>query len=98
MALIDLTGHRFGRWSVLDRAENVKYGYALWRCKCECGVIKVIAGSSLRRLRSQSCGCLNYETRRLPSGEASFNALYKNYKTNAEKRGFEFTLTECNFR
>ena len=33
---IDLTGQKFGRLLVLERAEN-KYGRTAWKCKCDCG-------------------------------------------------------------
>lgn len=47
----DLTGKKFGRWTVLRRAE--KEGY--FTCQCECGVIKDVYRSSL--LRGTSHGC-----------------------------------------
>ena len=31
----------------------------LWKCKCDCGKIKVTSASSLRTKTVQSCGCLN---------------------------------------
>jgi hypothetical protein len=55
--LIDLTGKRFGRWNVLNRAQN--RGRALmWNCKCDCGTIKEVHGTSLKSGASKSCGCL----------------------------------------
>ena len=35
--LIDLTGMKFGRLTVIERAENAKNGNLRWLCKCECG-------------------------------------------------------------
>ena len=41
MALIDLTGQKFGRLTVLYRdlkAESLrKDRHAIWKCECECG-------------------------------------------------------------
>lgn len=54
--LIDLTGKRFGRLTVLYRAEN-KNGRVYWHCKCDCGNEKDILGSSLRSGATKSCGC-----------------------------------------
>lgn len=57
--LVDITGVTFGRWKVLDRAENNHRGLAMWLCICECGTERVVAGANLRNGISKSCGCLN---------------------------------------
>ena len=59
--LIDLTGQRFGRLTVVQRAEIGKRGHALWLCKCACGKDTVVSSSSLRRGATNSCGCLRSE-------------------------------------
>ena len=59
--LIDLTGQRFGRLVVMERA-GVKNKVASWLCKCDCGKMKIINGQSLRKGYTQSCGCLRKET------------------------------------
>lgn len=56
MPLIDLTGQKFGRWTVLERAPS-KGKTSYWKCQCECGTIKDVRSQSLREGRSQSCGC-----------------------------------------
>ena len=60
--LIDLTGQKFGRLTVLKRDETVssKKG-AYWICQCECGNVKSIKSCNLRNGLTQSCGCLNRE-------------------------------------
>lgn len=60
--VIDLTGKRFGRLTVLHRVENTKAGQSQWMCKCDCGTQLVVAGQSLRNGRSKSCGCKRAET------------------------------------
>ena len=62
--LIDLTGQRFGRLTVLRRAENTKTGQSQWACKCDCGKQLIVAGQSLRNGRSKSCGCKRDEMAR----------------------------------
>lgn len=47
----DLTGQRFGRWTVLSRADH-----AMWKCRCVCGHERSVAEKSLLDGRSQSCG------------------------------------------
>lgn len=58
--LIDLTGQRFGRLTVVERAAN-HGSRVFWHCKCDCGNEKDIAGSALRYGRSTSCGCIPKE-------------------------------------
>lgn len=53
---VDLTGQRFGRLTVIERAENMGHGTA-WLCRCDCGNIKEIRSNSLRRGATSSCGC-----------------------------------------
>lgn len=58
---IDLTGQRFGRLVVIEKAGNNKEGRAMWLCRCSCGNERIILGKSLRNGHTQSCGCLNKE-------------------------------------
>jgi len=54
--LIDLTGKKIGRWTVIELA--TREPYRSWKCICECGSSKVVNGAHLRSGQSQSCGCL----------------------------------------
>lgn len=58
---IDMTGKKFGKWTVLSLAEPIKdkrgYNVHRWNCRCECGVEKCVIGTTLRNGRSSSCGC-----------------------------------------
>lgn len=55
---IDLTGKKFGRWTVLERS---KTNNQCWKCRCECGVEKDVYQSALINGKSKSCGCYNKE-------------------------------------
>ena len=61
----DLTGMKFGRWLVLEQAEDhiepSGNHCAQWLCLCDCGTKKIINGYVLRRGVSKSCGCLSQE-------------------------------------
>lgn len=61
---IDLTGEKFGRWTVLQFAgwDESKQ----WLCRCECGTERVVTGRNLRSGASYSCGCWNLEQIRQP--------------------------------
>lgn len=49
---IDLTGQKFGEWTVLEYA-----GEKQWLCRCLCGTLRYVDGSILRRGLSTHCGC-----------------------------------------
>lgn len=53
----DLMGLMFGRLTVVGEAESRKRK-AHWRCKCSCGIEKVISADALSRGATLSCGCL----------------------------------------
>lgn len=55
---VDLTGQKFGKWTVLERTENDRYGGSKWICKCDCGTIKSVLADTLKRGASKSCGCI----------------------------------------
>lgn len=54
--LIDLTGQKFGRLSVIKHL-----GSTYCECKCECGNIVNVLTSNLKSGHTKSCGCLNKE-------------------------------------
>jgi len=58
---IDLTGQIFNRLTVIKRTQNDKNRTTRWICKCICGNISIVRGTSLKNGRTQSCGCLNRE-------------------------------------
>jgi len=55
--IIDLTGQRFSKLVVIERAENDKSGKACWKCICDCGKETIVSGSNLRSGHTKSCGC-----------------------------------------
>lgn len=55
----DLTGQRFGRLVVLDRAGANHSGRSQWRCICDCGNEHTTKQSSLQNGHCKSCGCLH---------------------------------------
>lgn len=61
----DLTGQRFGRLTVIERAEDYispsGYKYVMWRCQCDCGNFVNVRTADLKNNCTQSCGCLHKE-------------------------------------
>lgn len=62
MRLVDLTGQRFGRLTVLSRAPN-DGRRTRWNCRCDCGTEKSVGTEALRCGDTSSCGCLQIEAR-----------------------------------
>jgi hypothetical protein len=54
--LIDLTGQRFGRWTVLTLHPKRTGRRTLWRCVCDCGSERLVDAARLRSGGSKSCG------------------------------------------
>lgn len=57
-AFIDLTGRKFGRLTVIERAGTNKHKKLIWCCLCDCGNKVNINGSQLHNGDTKSCGCL----------------------------------------
>ena len=55
--MIDITGQKFGSWTVISMAGQYKNRSFMWLCECECGKRKIVHGEHLRNGRSKSCGC-----------------------------------------
>ncbi len=62
MTFVEMTGKKFGFWTVLSKIENFKANTrgARWLCKCICGKEKIVKGSIIRRGKSKSCGCWDH--------------------------------------
>lgn len=61
--LENLTGRRFGKLVVVDRADNLKHpngSYSVqWNCICDCGTKIVVTSGNLKSGHTISCGCVS---------------------------------------
>lgn len=55
-SLIDITGNKYARLTVVGRAEN-KGKKVRWECICECGETAIVFGQYLKNGKTTSCGC-----------------------------------------
>lgn len=56
--LIDLTGQRFGSWTVVTRGADAVYSrgnFTRWLCRCDCGAVKNVRACHLRGGHSLGC-------------------------------------------
>lgn len=84
---IDITGKRFGRLVVIEKADFVTTdpndSQYRWTCLCDCGKTVVVRSFSLRRGQTKSCGCLLLDyvpSNKLPYGVSARHRLYTDYK------------------
>ena len=79
MRLINLTGRKFGRWTVIERA-HTRLGKVRWLCECDCGARYTVSATSLMRGTSKSCGCPRrrqaWNHRHGESGHSFYSAEY----------------------
>jgi hypothetical protein len=99
--IVDKTGNKYGRLTVVRQVGKNKHGRVLWECKCSCGNTVIVDSSHLNPSGNKSCGCLRTENIRkavcLPKGRAAFNSLYSDYVRDAKKRKLEFAFTKSQF-
>lgn len=60
--LMDLSGQRFGRLTVLER--NLSAKRTSWVCVCDCGGRKSVDAAALRSGNTSSCGCYQIDRAR----------------------------------
>lgn len=58
MKKLDLKGKQFGELQVIDEDTSINKKGSYWICKCSCGKISTIRGTSLTCGNTSSCGCL----------------------------------------
>ena len=99
--LKDETGNKFGKLTAIKIAGYTKSNAVKWLCKCDCGKETIVRGQYLRDGNTKSCGCSRNDAaikRRLVFGLASIRQSIIRYKNSAKKRGYEYTLTEEQFK
>jgi len=92
--LIDITGERFGRLTVLRfagyySAPNCWNRTGLWECQCDCGKEVIVRGTSLRMGRTKSCGCWNRDLVRMRALARREIKKTKGEETNGQQAGNE---------
>jgi len=96
--LVDETGNKYGKLTVISRVKNNDIGKAQWLCKCDCGKNVVVVSSQLRLGKTKSCGCLRHTATALPNGESAFNNVYSRIKRRAIQIEKGWNLTKLDIR
>jgi len=78
----DLMGRRFSHWLALNFAGRSDDNRVLWKCRCDCGIEKIVPIKGLLNGTSRSCGCLRLREiiqRITKHGDASKNSKLKQF-------------------
>lgn len=87
--VIDILNQKFGRLLVINRTNKKRQKSIIWRCKCDCGNIVDVCGTSLRNETTKSCGCLQKQKVQLMS-KNRFAENHPNWKGYYEITGRQF--------
>lgn len=71
MKLIDITGQRFGRLTVIRRDGFSNSWHTMWLCRCDCGNTVRVERGNLVNGRTRSCGCLKRDLLLKKHGKAT---------------------------
>lgn len=97
----DLTDQKFGRWTVLGFDHSRpgqgahQGGTAIWRCRCDCGVVKLVAATTLKSASDPKCRSCAQKSQR--KEDWWIKRLLKRYRLNANSRGLRFELSDEDF-
>jgi hypothetical protein len=89
----DLTGKKFGRLTVVSRAENSKGGQVRWHCICECETAKTVFARNLLSGGTKSCGCWKPE---LKSQRATRHGHTRGGRPSPEYVAWQGIRSRCN--
>ena len=83
--VIDLTGKKFGRLTVIKQDKESKR--TKWICKCECGNIKSVYACHLKDGSSTSCGCFQKEKVKQSNSKHGYTktSLHNRWKTMKQR-------------
>ena len=80
--VIDLTGQKFGKLTVIKLVKRANDKHRYWLCKCECGKYSEVRQDALTRNKTHSCGCLIGEVAKqlYTKHNLCYSRLYKIYQ------------------
>lgn len=92
---LDLIGRRFGKMTVIDKAERLNHCNR-WKCICDCGNERSVSTGNLLAFGTCSCGCVRVKKGKENKGWMGKEELSGKYfcilKSNAGKRGYVFDV------
>lgn len=100
MSYKDLTGKKFGRWTVISKSDTTLNNSIGWNCVCACGTKRIVSQHSLCRTTnsSKSCGCSHVEISKTTKSRLKYpgstheRLVFLGYRNNARIRDISFNL------
>lgn len=77
--VVRLNGQRFGLLTVIERAGSAE-GFALWKCRCDCGREIIVAGNKLRAGRKNCCPSAEHKSARRISLTVEYKSEYQSWR------------------
>lgn len=93
--IVNEAGKRYGKLIVLRECGRDKCGRVKWLCRCDCGNLKSVIGSCLRREETTSCGCYVSEKRSKEYIGKRFGRLVVIKRISSPKNGKSRWLCKC---
>ena len=92
----DITGERFGSWTVIERRKKTKSGKVMWLCKCDCGTVKYVAGLSLKNGTSAGCHACLWDRQLHPRAHTDGSRRWVDNKPTTPYRRWRAMKERCN--
>lgn len=95
--VIDLTGQRFGNFTVIKRSEEKDTDNQIkWLCQCDCEKFDIVRGYNLRNGISKSCGCLKTKENDYISKKfGKLTVIKRAEKTNKSRDSYYLCVCDC---
>jgi hypothetical protein len=92
----NLSGQRFGRWTVVGYSHKAREPYGglahFWMCKCDCGSERPVRQNNLLSGKSQSCPCVKIDKIRARS---TIHGKAMRGKTHPVYRSWQSIMKRC---
>ena len=92
----NLTGEKFGAWTVIERGPKKGRGVLTWLCRCDCGTVKYVTGQSLNSGQSKGCHACLWNRQQHPRAHTDGSRRWVNNKPTKPYRRWLAMRARCN--
>lgn len=89
----NILGDKYNRLTVIEFDRLEKNKGAFWKCRCDCGTIKVVNSHDLRSGNTKSCGCYFKE---IAGKSTTTHGHATNYKVSGSYKSWRSMKSRCN--
>ena len=80
-----LVNQKYGRLLVLWKGKKRTSRSMMWECRCDCGKVIRVAGTSLRTGKTYSCGCLQRDVAKILDGYVNSTLSFDEFMASCER-------------